>query len=83
MYGGVAGERAVIVEDEGDRGGVGEKRLVSPQTQVLLAEGPFEAIGERHELLHDLAARLGVGEDPLGRGRRWMTRLGFAVAAHA
>ena len=62
----VTGKTAVVVDDERHGRGVGEERLVAALAQVLLAELPFEALGERHEVLYDFAAGLGMGQQLLG-----------------
>src|SRR5581483_10036869 len=55
--------------------------------QVVLAELPFEAVGQGAEVLDDLTAGLGVGQHLLGRrgGRRGpgaVARLGRAGVGH-
>src|SRR5262245_58762992 len=58
--GGVAGQFATVVNNVRDRRGIGDERLVATLLEVLLAQLPFEAVGERHEILDDAAARLGI-----------------------
>jgi hypothetical protein len=68
--GGVAQEVAVVINDEGDRRRVGDERLVTAISEVLLAQFPFERVGERHKILHHGPTVLGVGQDVLGNRLR-------------
>ena len=73
--GGVAGQRAVVVDDKGHRRGVGEKRLVAALAQVFLAQLPFQRLGQRHEVLDDgrldwALARIASAAD-MNYARRW------------
>ena len=66
----IARKRAIIVNYEGDGRRIADERLVATLAQVLLTEQPFERFSQRHEILDDLASRLGVGQDLLSKGRR-------------
>lgn len=57
-FGGMAGQRAIVVDNEWDGRRIGDECFVAALSQVLLAEVPFEGIGERHEILHEFARGL-------------------------
>lgn len=60
--GGVAGQRAVAVDDEGNKRGIGDEGFGAAVLQILLAEIPFEAGGERDEILDKIAVGLRGGK---------------------
>ena len=67
--GGIARQRAVVVDDERHRRGIADERLVAALAQILLAQFPFERLGQRAEILHDVARSLSALQHLLGNGQ--------------
>ena len=69
--GGIARQGAVVVDDERHRRGIADERLVAALAQILLAQFPFERLGQRTEILHDVARSLGALPAPARRWADW------------